>query len=81
MSIYNDSHNGCSIVVETEPMSHPVLRNLSRIKSIVIMCGGKDLSYTPPGYEGQDEAAMVSRAIANEKVFIQNRRRGAGFCS
>jgi len=37
MSIYNDSHNGCSIVVETEPVSHPVLRNLSRIKSIVIM--------------------------------------------
>ena len=74
MGIYNDSHNGCSIVVETEPVSHPVLRNLSRIKSIVIMCGGKDLSYTPPGYEGQDEAAMVARAIANAKVFIQNRK-------
>ena len=74
MSIYNDSHNGCSIVVETEPVSHPVLGNLSRIKSIVIRCGGKDVSYTPPAYEGQDEAAMVARAIANAKVFIQNRK-------
>jgi hypothetical protein len=73
VGIYNDSHNGCSIIVETETVSHPVLRNLSRIKSIVIMCGGKDLGYAPPAYEGQDEAAMVAPAIANAKVFVQNR--------
>jgi hypothetical protein len=34
----------------------------------------KQIDYTPMQYEGQDEAAMVRRAMDNAKVFVKNRQ-------
>jgi hypothetical protein len=74
MALYHDDHKGCSIAIETEEVPNQLLPTLSRVKSVVITCDGKNLEYTPPAAEGQDEAVMVKRAFAHAKIFIQGRR-------
>ena len=71
--IYRDDYNDYSIVVETEKVGHLMFDKLVRVRSVVITRHGENLGYSYPRYEGTSEAKVVDLAIANAKIYIQNR--------
>lgn len=74
MATFQDNFRGCTIVVETEKVEHPVIRRFFRVVSVVITREGERLDYsTRVSYEGQDEKTLGKRAITDAKIYVKNR--------